>query len=500
MGKSAYHLTQGAACDRRLELPVLIGEPRIPRLNIVLILIDDLGWRDLACYGSTFYETPNPDRLVAEGMRFTRAYAACPVCSPTRASILSGKYPARIGLTNWIPAQAKGRLADVPYLHYLPLEEVSVAAALREGGYQTWHVGKWRLGDEPFRPEKHGFDVNLGGCHWGRPMRGYFSPYGIETLPDGPDGEYLTDRLTEEAIRLIRGRDADRPFFLNLCHYAAHTPIQAPEPLVEQYRRKARRLGLDQIPVLVEGGYYPFERRKNDRRRRRMFQSDPTYAVMIENLDTNIGRVLQALEEEGLADDTLVVFTSHNGGLASSEGAPTCNLPLLEGKGWNYEGGTRVCEIVRWPGRIAPNSLCETPVTSTDLYPTFLEATGLPLRPGQHVDGVSLLSLLEGAGRLAEREIFWHYPHYSNQGNTPAGSVVLGDWKLIEFFETGKAELYNLAEDVSEQQDLSASRPEIARDLVGRLRAWQREVEAKIPEPNPDWPPRVPDVPNNAHE
>ena len=470
------------------------------RPNIVFILIDDLGWRDLTCYGSTFYETPNLDRLAAEGMRFTRAYASCPVCSPTRASILSGKYPARVGLTNWIPGESIGRLAHVPYLHYLPLEEFSLARALKEGGYQTWHVGKWHLGDEPFWPERHGFDVNLGGCHWGSPKQGYFSPYGIASLPDGPQGEYLTDRLTDEAIALIKNRDPDRPFFLNLWHYAVHIPIDSPETLVEKYRLKARQMKLDKIPVTVEGEHFPFEGRKDQRLERRIIQSDPAYAAMVENMDTNVGRVLQTLEDAGLADDTLVVFASDNGGLSTAEGAPTCNYPLFEGKGWNYEGGTRVCQIARWPGRVQPNSLCQTPVTSTDIYPTFLEAAGLPLRPQQHVDGVSLLPLLERTGRLSERGIFWHYPHYSNQGNTPAGAVVCGAWKLIEFFETGRVELYNLAEDVSEQRDLAATRPKIARDLLARLRAWQKDVEARMPEPNPGWTPLVPDVPNNAHE
>ncbi len=471
------------------------------RPNIVFILIDDLGWRDLTCYGSTFYETPNLDRLARQGMLFTRAYAAAPVCSPTRASIMSGKYPARVGVTQYIGGHSEGRLCDVPYLHYLPLEETSLATALREGGYQTWHVGKWHLGDEAFHPDRHGFDVNIGGCHWGRPQYGYFSPYHIPTLEDGPDGEYLTDRLTDEAIRLIHGR-GDRPFFLHLSHHAVHIPIEAPQPLVEKYRRKAEAMKLDKVQAIVEGEPFPFLQRRDQRLQRRMLQSDPAYAAMIENLDANIGRVLRVLAEEGLAENTLVVFTADNGGLATAEGAPTCNFPLSEGKGWNYEGGTRVCQIMRWPGMIAPESRCHVPVTSTDFYPTLLDACGLELRPEQHRDGVSLLPLLGGEAELGRQAIFWHYPHYSNQGNTPAGAVVSGDWKLIEWFEDGRVELFNLAEDISEQRDLSGVEAERAETLLGKLRAWQKDIEAEMPRANPQWEAnrKEPDVPNNAHE
>lgn len=474
------------------------------RPNVLFFLIDDMGWRDLGCYGSSFYETPHLDRLAAQGLLFTHAYAACPVCSPTRASILSGKYPARVGVTQYIGGANEGKLKDVPYLHYLPLEEVSVAQALREGGYQTWHVGKWHLGDDPFYPEHHGFEVNLAGCSWGHPHHGYFSPYHIPNLADGPPDEYLTDRLTEETIRLIRNRDRSRPFFLNLWHYAVHTPIQAPVALVEKYRRKAAAMKLDQVPAIIEGEWIPKlypPGWKPDRIHRRIIQSDPEYAAMMENLDANMGRVLEELDKEGLADDTLVVFTSDNGGLATAEGSPTCNLPLAEGKGWNQEGGTRVCQIVRWPKVIEPGRQTAESVTSTDYYPTFLEAAGLPLRPAQHCDGISLMPLFRGAERLNREAIYWHYPHYSNQGGTPAASVVSGDWKLIEYFEDGKLELFNLAEDLSETRDLAQERPEITRRLHPMLQTWQQEVMAKIPEPNPDYEKRriVPKIPNNAH-
>jgi arylsulfatase A-like enzyme len=464
------------------------------RPNFVFILMDDLGWRDLGCYGSGFYETPNLDRLASEGVCFTDAYAACPVCSPTRASILSGKYPASVGVTDWIDwaghvHPARGKLIDVPYVDHLPLEETTLAAALREGGYHTWHVGKWHLGGPAFYPEKHGFERNVGGCEWGMPAHGYFSPWSIPTLEDGPPGEYLTDRLTDEAIRLIRDCGDGRPFFLNLWYYSVHTPIQAKEIKIRKYEAKARTVGLDQVKTFQEGGFFPCEHKRDRRIVRRLVQSDPAYAAMIESVDENIGRLLRALEEMGQAGNTVVVFTSDNGGLATSEGSPTCNAPLAEGKGWMYEGGTREPLIVRWPGVVQPGSRCTVPVTSPDFYPTLLEIAGLDLMPEQHADGVSLLPLLAGSGSLEREAIFWHYPHYGNQGGTPGSSVRAGDFKLIEFFEDGRLELYNLRHDIGEEQDLVEARPDLAQRLAAMLRAWRERVEAQIPQPNPDYVP-----------
>ncbi len=454
--------------------------------NIVFILIDDLGWRDLGCYGSRFYETPNLDRLASEGMRFTDAYAACPVCSPTRASLLTGKYPARVGVTNYIGGNARGKLLDAPYVDHLPLEEYSLARALKQGGYTTWHIGKWHLGDSPYRPDTHGFDVNIAGCHWGMPLNGYFSPWGIPTLEDGPEGQYLTDRLTDEAIRLIENKD-ERPFFLNLWYYAVHIPIQAKRDKVEKYKSKAETLGLDKARAFEEGGFFPCEHKRGMRIVRRLIQSDPAYAAMVESLDENVGRLLQALEDAGEADNTIVVFTSDNGGLATAEGSPTCNAPLSEGKGWMYEGGTREPLLVRWPGMVGTGTVCTTPVTSPDFYPTFMHVAGLDLLPDQHVDGVSLLPLLEGERSLDREAIFWHYPHYGNQGGTPAASVRMGDYKLIRFFEDDHCELYDLREDQGEKCDLAPDNPELARTMRDALLGWQREVEAKVPQPNPDW-------------
>ncbi|GAA2759489.1 sulfatase [Actinopolymorpha rutila] len=460
-----------------------------PRPNIVFVLIDDLGWADLGCYGSTFYETPHLDRLAAAGARFTNAYAAAPVCSPTRASIMTGKYPARVGVTQWIGGHAVGRLRDVPYFHELPLDEYSLARALRDGGsYQTWHVGKWHLGERRTWPDRHGFDVNVAGCQLGHPPS-YMSPYGIPAIEDGPPGEYLTDRLTDEAVALVENA-GDQPFFLNLWHYAVHTPIQAPEQLVRKYEEKARALGLDQVDAIKTGEPMPTWHQRHEYVQRRVVQSDPGYAAMIENLDTNIGRLLDALDRTGKADNTIVIFTSDNGGLSSCAGSPTCNAPLAEGKGWMYDGGLRVPLLIRWPGVVDPNTTLPDVVTSPDFYPTLLEAAAVlpipqaPYSRAGEADGHTFLPLLM-SGQSQSRPIFWHYPHYGNQGGTPGAAVREGDWKLVRFFEDNHVELYNLAEDISETRDLAGTNPATAARLDATLEHWLREVEARIPAPNP---------------
>ena len=303
---------------------------------------------------------------------------SCPVCSPSRASIMSGKYPATVGVTAWIDLSgiyhpARGYLIDAPYIKHLPLTEKTVASALKEQGYDTWHVGKWHLGTEAYYPQHQGFDVNIGGCHMGHPYHGYFSPYQIENLTDGPEGEYLTDRLTTEAIKLIQEQPSDKPFYLNLWHYSVHIPIQAKEEDVAYFEDKARRLGLDRIDPFVEGEFFPVELKCRERVVRRMVQSDTAYAAMIYNLDLNIGRLMDALKNTGRIDNTIIFFTSDNGGLSTSEGSPTCNLPAREGKGWMYEGGVRVPLIAWGPEYIKGSTVCGEPVTSPDFYPTFLE-------------------------------------------------------------------------------------------------------------------------------
>jgi arylsulfatase A-like enzyme len=459
--------------------------------NFIFILIDDLGWRDLSCYGSEFYETPNLDQLAAEGMTFSDAYAACPVCSPTRASILTGKYPANIGVTDWIDWDksvhpVRGRLIDAPYVDHFPLEETSLARVLNDEGYHTWHVGKWHLGGEAYYPDKHGFEVNIGGCEWGAPLNGYFSPYDIPGFENGPEGEYLTDRLTDEAILLIENQSGN-PFFLNLWYYTVHTPIQAKTEHIARFTAKAKELGLDQIDPFEIGEPFPTEHKQHLNVTRRVVQSDPVYAAMIYALDENVGRLLDALGRTGQAENTVVIFTSDNGGLVTAEGSPTSNAPLADGKGWMYEGGTREPLFVRWPGVVKPGFTCTVPVTSPDFYPTILEMAGLPLRPNQHSDGVSLLPLLNGANSLEREAIYWHYPHYGNQGGTPGSSIRTGDYKLIHFFEGDRLELYNLRADISEEQDLAAEMPALAEKLSTQLASWRQRCEARMPQVNPDY-------------
>ena len=463
------------------------------RTNVVLVLLDDFGWKDSTCYGSTFYETPNLDKLASQGMRFTDAYASCPVCSPTRASLLTGKYPARVGVTNWIDHSGShpncGKLIDVPYVKHLPLEEHTLASALRDADYQTWHVGKWHLGLEPYWPKKQGFDVNIGGCQMGCPYNGYFSPWQIPTLPDGPEGEYLTDRITDEAINLISNRDQDKPFFLNMWYYTVHTPIQAKPDDIAYFQDKAKRMGIDTVEPFVEGEFFPCDHKKDMRVRRRVIQSDPVYAAMIKSMDENLGRLMQAIEDAGQNDNTLFIFTSDNGGLATAEGSPTSNAPLAEGKGWMYEGGTREPLIVKLPGVIAPGSITDCITTSTDIYPTVLEAVGLDLIPDQHCDGKSILPALKGDTTYDRGPIFWHYPHYGNQGGTPGSSIREGDFKLIQFLEDGHLELYNLKDDIGEDRNLAQQQPDLAKELHIKLTNWRQDVMARMPQVNPEYVP-----------
>ena len=454
--------------------------------NLLFILIDDLGWRDLTCYESTFYETPVLDQLARRGCQLTNAYAASPVCSPTRASLLTGKYPSRVGITQYIGGHTVGALEDVPYFSGLPRHEYSLPQALKDDGFQTWHVGKWHLGDGVCLPPEHGFDVNIGGGHWGHPKNGYFSPYKMPQIEDGPNGEYLTDRLTDEAIQLLKNRNLDQPFFLNLWHYTVHTPLQAPPDLVRKYERKAKDMGLDDAKALEPGEGLNFLDGLDRHVVRRRFQSHATYAAMIENLDTNIGRVLQTLEEEGLTSETLVVVSSDNGGLSTAEGSPTCNAPLREGKGWAEEGGLRVPTIFSCPGRLPEGVKIDEPVSSPDFYPTFLEALNLKQLPKQHVDGVSFWNVLQG-GKMNSRSLYWHYPHYSNQGGLPTGAVRKGPYKLIEFFESKNCELYHLENDISELNNLAEVKPHIAAELHEDLNRWRQSHRALMPRKNSHW-------------
>lgn len=455
------------------------GKRAEKKLNFVFFLIDDMGWKDLGCYGSTFYETPNIDSLAAEGMRFTDAYAACPVCSPTRASIMTGKYPARLNLTDYLVGKRRGKLIPADYIRYLPLEEVTIAEALKKAGYDTCYIGKWHLGWLR-NPEKQGFDVNIGNR--GGAAVSYFAPYRSTILKDSPKGEYLTDRLTDEAVKFLDGQKGKaKPFFLYLAHYAVHTPIQAKEELIAKYKAKAEKLSPVEGPkfILAEN-----QARFADKKQQRIrqIQSHPVYAAMIQSLDESIGQVLDKLKELGVADNTVVIFMSDNGGLSTTgEGAPTSNVPLRAGKGWLYEGGIRVPMIIKWPRVVKPNSVCNVPVTSTDFYPTMLEMAGLEPKLEQHIDGVGLAGLLRGGKSLDRKAIFWHYPHYGNQGGIPGGTVRAGDYKLIEFYEDNHVELYNLKEDIGEKHNLAAERPYKVIELQKMLHHFRQAVDARMP-------------------
>ncbi len=458
--------------------------------NIVFFLADDLGWRDLGCYGSNFYETPNVDGLAASGMRFTQGYAACPVCSPTRASILTGKYPVRTRVTDYInPGGANQpeawnrntRLLPASYSDRMPLEEVTLAEALKDNGYATFFAGKWHLGSEGFWPEDQGFDVNKGGIERGGPYGGdrYFSPYGNPRLEDGPPGEHLPDRLATEAARFI-AEHRDEPFLTYLSFYSVHTPLMAREDLERKYKAKAATLRF-YGPRFIQEGF----------REARQVQDHAVYAGMVEALDSAVGKVLKAIGDNGLDSRTIVVFMSDNGGLSTSEGSPTANVPLRAGKGWLYEGGIREPWIMRAPGVAAPGSVNNTPVSSVDFYPTLLELAGLRKRPEQHLDGTSLVSVLRGDG-LQRGPLFWHYPHYANQGGAPGAAIRDGDWKLIKWYEDGAAELFHLASDPGEKYDLSRVRLAVAERLQRRLDAWLEEVDSNMPTPNDSFDPKKP--------
>lgn len=452
---------------------------RSAAMNFVFILLDDLGWRDLGCTGSTFYETPEIDGLAARSVVFSNAYAACPVCSPTRASILTGRYPARLKLTDYLVGTRRGRLNPAEYVHHLPLEECTLAKTLRDHGYVTGFIGKWHLGPQPFWPESHGFDLNIGGCELGHPPT-YFYPYergGIGLhLPGGHEGEYLTDRLTDEALRFLDAT-AGRPFLLYLCHYAVHNPQEAKPELIARHAARAAKLATSD------------EERYADWRGRRVrqVQDSPVYAAMIESVDESVGRICRRLTELGVSETTAIILTSDNGGLSTSEGTPTANVPLSGGKGWLYEGGIRVPLIVRWPGITDNGRTCGEPVTSTDFYPTMLCMAGLPLRPEQHIDGVDLTPLLRGGSRCGRDALYWHYPHYGNQGGAPSGAVRSGGYKLMEWYEDRSVELYDLNEDIGENRNLAHDLPDVARELREMLHEWRRSVEANMPTPNPDW-------------
>ncbi len=467
-----------------------------PKPNVIFILLDDFGYTDLACYGSRFYETPNIDHLAHQGVMFTNAYAACPVSSPTRAAIMTGKYPVRTGITDWIPGRQASnngspydKLIALPFRQQLERDEITVAEMLRDNGYKTMISGKWHLGeDQQFWPENQGFDINKGGTGLAHPnmsgkANGYFSPYGNPRLEDGPDGEYLTDRQTDEAIRFIE-ENRTRPFFVYLSYYAVHNPMQAKEEQIAHFTHKADSLGLSKADPFTSDPDW-IRPTMSDKFRERIIQSNPVYASMIYSVDENIGRLMSKLDELRLDKNTIIIFTSDNGGLATSEGSPTCNAPLRAGKGLLYEGGIRVPLIIKYPGKGEPGTVIHSPVSSIDYFSTIAEMTGSDAGKAEP-DGISFTALFR-EDNLPERPLFWHYPHYSNQGGYPGSAVRLGKYKLIDNFVSGRQELYDLEADISETSDISSSNPGKTKELFDILKSWRKASDAKMMEPNPKW-------------
>ena len=451
--------------------------------NVVFILIDDLGYADLGCYGSTFYETPRLDKMALEGAKFTSAYASCPVCSPTRASVMTGQWSSRWGITDYIGAphpkdwKRNTPLLPPPNVDRLPLDAPTLAKAMKSAGYQTFFAGKWHLGPEGWWPENQGFDINRGGIDRGGPYGGnkYFSPYGNPRLEDGPEGEHLPTRLAQETANFI-SQNSDQPFFAYLSFYSVHTPLMAREDLKEKYQQKKQSLNLTN-----QWG-------REGHRDVRLNQSHAVYAGMVEAMDEAVGIVLDRLEELGLRENTLVIVTSDNGGLSTSEGWPTSNLPLRAGKGWMYEGGIREPLLIRWPAKVNAGITIDAPVSSPDFYPTLLQAAGVQPDEGQILDGVSLMPLLVG-GEIRPRSLYWHYPHYGNQGGAPSAAIRNGKWKLIEWMEDQRVELFDLSEDIGETNDLADIHFQVADQLKAELNRWQQEVGAQFPTPNPAFDP-----------
>jgi len=458
------------------------------RPNIVFILADDLGWRDLSNEGSDFYETPTIDALAARGIKFTRGYAASRVCSPSRASIMTGKYPPKHGITTYLgdpwgeDARRFGRRSShlpPPYRNSLAHDELTLAEAMRATGYRTFFAGKWHLGDKGSYPTDHGFDINKGGQRGGGPTGGnFFSPYENPTLEDGPPGESLTLRLARETAGFI-DKNADKPFFAFLSFYTVHAPIQTTPELWKKYRDKAEAMGLTEVDQR-----FAFDRRLGVRQ----VQDLPVYAGMIETMDDAVAIVLDKLQEKGLTENTIVCFTSDNGGVSSGDAYATSNLPLRGGKGRQWEGGVREPFYIFAPGITEPGATSGVPVHGVDWYPTLLELAGFVI-PGpiaREVDGVSLVPLLEGQS-IKPRPLFWHFPHYGNQGGEPSSVILRGDWKLIYYHEDGRNELYNLADDPGERNDLAADQPERTATLRAQLDAWLEATDAKFPTPDPKF-------------
>ena len=440
--------------------------------NVVVIYADDLGWTDVGCFGSDYYQTPNVDKLAQDGVLFTNSYSACTVCSPSRASFMTGKYPARLHLTDWIPGHkypwAKMNVPD--WKMYLDSNEITLAEAFKQDGYYTAHVGKWHLGEqEKDWPENHGFNINIGGWGKGSPNKdkgkgsnGYFSPYGNPRLTNGKKGEYLTERLADEVCQIIE-KKANEPFFINFWLYSVHMPLQAKQDKIDKYKAI-----------------------QNSTKK----QTNPVYAAMVEHMDDAVGKVVAKLKKEGLYENTIILFSSDNGGLIGNLKRPvTNNYPLREGKGSMYEGGVRVPTILYAPNKNIQVKEIHEPVITPDYYPTLLELAGvsLPKEQKKNMDGLSWLPLLQGKNKLEREAIYWHYPHYHQQGAVPYSAIRMGDWKLIENLESNQFELYNLKEDISESTNLINNNHEVSETLKDKLKRWRKSVKAQMPTLNKNY-------------
>ncbi len=505
------------------------------RLNVIFFLVDDLGWTDMGFEGSSVYHTPNIDRFATNAVRFTQAYSTCPVCSPSRASILTGEYPARLHLTDWLPGRknfAFQKLKNAETIQHLPYDQPTLPEVLKENGYRTAIFGKWHLGEDADSTRRQGFDLHVPDWNKGWPNDTYFSPYGMKGLEGGPNGEYLTDRLTTEALKWIE-QNREHPFFLYLAHFAVHDPIQGRGDLVVKYEKElnhkprpaAAPYILEENPddanpmsretlngLLQDKAYQGFSLLPNRTVKIKQNQDNPQFAAMVESMDESLGRVLETLKALKLDDKTIVIYFSDNGGMSAANfGNPnkgiskynldkafsTSNLPLRGGKGWLYEGGIREPLLIYWPKEALNGTVCDVPVIGTDFYATILDMLGLhSTKAGDDgVDGMSLAPLLKGdkeaAAKAAARPLFWHWPHYSNHGaQSPGGAIRVGDYKLIEYYENNTVQLFNLKTDPSEQHDLSGSEPAKARELADALHAWRRNVKADMPVPNPRYDPK----------
>ena len=524
-----------------LLLLVLVGgagaqtEKPARKPNVIFFLVDDLGWADMGFEGSSFYETPNIDKLARENMHFTQAYAACHVCSPTRGSIISGQYPARTHLTDWLPGRKEysfQKYQNADHVQHLPYGIPTLPGLLKAAGYHTAIYGKWHLGEDSNSTMRQGFDVHVPDYNVGWPAKSYFSPYQMRGLEGGPDGEYLTDRLTTEALKWI-DQNKDHPFFLYLSHFAVHDPIQGRKDLVEKYKKKlaARRQAATGVPFVLEGNpdaanplspeqmtallqdprYAGYGNLPDRMVKVKQVQDNPEFAAMVEAMDESLGRVMAKLKELGIDDNTIVIYTSDNGGMSAMNiGNParklkpgqldiaysTSNLPLRGGKGFLYEGGIREPLIVCWPHHTQAGSVSDVPVISTDYLPTILNMVGVPVPKEYPGDGVNLAPLLEKKPdeAAANRALYWHFPQYSNHGaQSPGGAIRYGDYKLLEYFENNKVQLFNLRKDPGEQHDLVASEPAKVKELTAMLHAWRKKVNANMPVPNPKYDPSLKD-------